>query len=176
MLKRRFTAADIVKSVHARKQIAKDRYETVHVWFWQRVTKTESCWLWSRGHSKAGYGRVWFLGETRDAHRVAWEITYGHIPDNLFVCHTCDNPGCVRPEHLFIGTATDNVHDMYAKGREVSGRAKLNEQQVRSILMAYLNGVTPSLLAKQYQVDRSSVYNILYGKTWKHVTGGHSCL
>lgn len=73
------------------------------------------CWEWSGLRSARGYGR--FGHDSRRAHRIAWELTFGPVPDGLLVCHTCDNPPCIRPEHLFLGTDADNARDMVAKGR-----------------------------------------------------------
>lgn len=94
--------------------------------FWGRVLKTESCWLWQGGkHTGFGYGVCWTpIGlngkrTLRLAHRVAWELTHGPIPSKLEVCHKCDNPPCVNPAHLFIGTHADNMRDGIRKGRIV---------------------------------------------------------
>lgn len=84
--------------------------------FWSRVDNTGECWLWT-GSQRDGYGRLLFQGRFKLAHRVAWELTNGPIPDGLYVCHTCDNPPCVRPAHLFVGSQQDNLNDMVAKGR-----------------------------------------------------------
>lgn len=89
--------------------------------FWHRVVKSEGCWEWSGARFPRGYGHVQLrvLGPPDEiyAHRAAWRFTFGPIPDGLFVCHHCDNPPCVRPDHLFLGTAQDNVHDSQRKGR-----------------------------------------------------------
>lgn len=88
--------------------------------FWARVTKAEGdgCWLYPAGKSKPGsYITVYLLGYYIQAHRLAWRILNGPIPDGLCVLHTCDNTHCVRPDHLFLGTRKDNVNDMMRKGR-----------------------------------------------------------
>lgn len=81
--------------------------------FWLKVTKTDTCWLWTGRRDKNGYGKV----GAALSHRVFWELHNGHIPDGLYVLHHCDNPPCIRPTHLFLGTQADNVRDMAAKGR-----------------------------------------------------------
>ena len=88
-------------------------------WFWLQVNfDPDACWTWTGYCNAAGYGHVRW-GEDRRvfAHRVAWEAVHGPIPDGLVVCHHCDNPPCVRPDHLFLGTVRDNAQDMIAKGR-----------------------------------------------------------
>lgn len=89
----------------------------------EKVNKTESCWVWTGQTVGRGYGKVGFRGKTARAHRVIWELLYGPIPENLFVCHKCDNPPCVNPEHLFLGNSKDNVQDMVKKGRNAKGKS-----------------------------------------------------
>lgn len=93
--------------------------------FWSKVDRTGTgCWLWLASLTGAGYGQFWLNGRREGAHRVAWELTYGPIPDGLLVCHDCpdgDNPRCVNPAHLFLGTTKDNADDMVAKGRGATG-------------------------------------------------------
>ena len=94
--------------------------------FWSKVNKTDGCWLWTGYRFHAGYGGFHESQPKRTvrlAHRVAWELTNGLIPDGLHVCHTCDNRSCVRPDHLFLGTNADNVADKVAKGRQAKGEA-----------------------------------------------------
>lgn len=85
--------------------------------FWSQVEKTETCWLWIGNRHAIGYGRCGVDGTHAAAHRVAWELTNGPIPDGMFCLHTCDVRACVRPAHLFLGTQADNMQDMVAKGR-----------------------------------------------------------
>ncbi|MEY9995875.1 hypothetical protein ABIE67_007907 [Streptomyces sp. V4I8] len=94
--------------------------------FWRYVDKTGECWTWTGGHSNDGYGRF-FISEGEGnvaAHRFSYQLHNGEIPDGLIICHRCDNPPCVRPDHLFVGTHLDNVRDMFSKGRNVSGMSK----------------------------------------------------
>jgi len=90
--------------------------------FWSNVQKTDSCWLWLRQPNNKGYGKVTIRPNSQErvmllAHRLAWLLVKGEIPDGLFVLHKCDTPLCCNPEHLFLGTQQDNMGDMWAKGR-----------------------------------------------------------
>ena len=85
--------------------------------FWRYVEKTETCWLWTGGTNGYGYGRLWVRGHFVGTHRVSFSMHVGPIPDGLCVLHTCDVPACIRPDHLFLGTHRDNMHDMVQKKR-----------------------------------------------------------
>jgi hypothetical protein len=107
--------------------------------FWSKVRKTEGCWEWTAGTYRKGYGKFSVARSTNaQAHRVSWQMGSGPIPDGLFVCHHCDNPSCVRPDHLFLGTNRDNVRDCVQKGRlnwrpwqSASAAAKRNRTHCR---------------------------------------------
>lgn len=99
--------------------------------FWLKVEKSDQCWLWTGSKDEHGYGRINSGDRTPSGHpvpklatRVSWELTHGQIADGLFVCHRCDNPPCVRPDHLFLGTQKDNMADSAAKGRWYSPNRK----------------------------------------------------
>lgn len=88
------------------------------------VNKTDTCWIWTGSLSRTGYGSFWMRGDNYIAHRAAYMLFVGDVPDDLFVCHCCDTPACVNPDHLFLGTAQDNSQDMVNKGRSMKGRRR----------------------------------------------------
>ena len=150
--------------------------------FMEKVTKTESCWLWNGTTQKNGYGQFYDGANTRTkgknmegAHRVAYELFVGEIPDKLCVLHKCDVRNCVNPDHLFLGTHKDNTKDMIDKGRRFNIRlagannpsAKLTEAQVREIREKRANGVKQKDICKEYGVHRSTILRITSGQTWK---------
>jgi len=98
-----------------------DQYTSFAESFWRHVRKTETCWLWTGTIAGNGYGRLERHGRTCSAHRVAYELVNGPIPEGMILCHTCDVRCCVRPDHLFPGTYTDNMQDASRKGRMASG-------------------------------------------------------
>ena len=135
--------------------------------FWEKVDKSagpNSCWPFMGTRvPKGGYGRVRF-GSLMAAHRLAWILTHGDIcSSEIDVCHSCDNPPCCNPAHLWIGTATDNMKDMRMKGR---GTPRLTEQQVREIRIDERPKLT---IASNYGISRSLVSLIKNRKAWKHL-------
>ena len=144
--------------------------------FWSRVDKSGECWIWTGCRLKGGYGQLGHpdgSGRQVRAHRLAWELSHGPIPAGLLVCHTCDNPPCVRPDHLFLGTTSDNVHDARAKGRaaigERHGRAVLTEEDVRQARTLAGTGLSSAEVASRYGVSVTTMRYALMGKTWRHV-------
>ena len=140
--------------------------------FWARVDRTGDCWLW-KGCQTKGYGVVARSGRQTYAHRYAHEITHGPIPKGSYVCHRCDQPLCCRPEHLFLGSQTDNMRDAAAKGRvargERNGQAKLTEDAVREIRARRAAGEKLTDLARQYGVVFGIVSAIAHRRIWRHV-------
>lgn len=143
---------------------------------WPKVDKSGDCWLFQGAKDSGGYGHLKGPGGTIvSAHRVVYEATYGPVPVGYIVCHTCDNPACVRPEHLFAGTPRDNTQDMIKKGRnnaspgEAHGTAKLTTDQVREIRARAINGETQAHIARYYGVGRTIISHIVARKKWKHV-------
>lgn len=151
--------------------------------FWSKVKKSSDpngCWLWTGAIvTGRGYGQFEspYAGASRYAHRVAWEITHGPIPNGLAVCHNCpggDNPRCVRPDHMFLGTSRQNTHDARQKGMlprgEQNGSAKLTEADVVEIRRRYAAGeMNQPQLARHYGVAKSQIWNVIARKTWRHI-------
>jgi hypothetical protein len=138
--------------------------------FRAKYRKAESgCWIWIAAKDKDGYGGIQVRGEKERAHRVAWNLYRGEIPDGLVVCHRCDNPSCVNPAHLFLGTISDNNADKVAKGRhprcETHGMAKLSTEEVEAIRAA--KGVLQKDLAREYGVSKSLIGAIRQGIAWR---------
>lgn len=143
--------------------------------FWKFVDKTDTCWLWT-GTTTGGYGRF-NIGSyrTHKAHRVSYVLAYGEFDQSLLVCHKCDNPQCVRPDHLFLGTHADNMSDMAVKGRHVSynrGRPeliwsrKLSREKAAEIRARFSAGVSARELAKVYGVLPGQIRKVAKGDAW----------
>lgn len=139
-----------------------------------RFTKDEgSCLVWTGCKNPKGYGRVNVGGgSTELAHRAAWRLAHGEVPDGLCVLHRCDNRACVRIEHLFIGTPADNSADMVAKGRapntrgERSGKAKLSGAQVAEMRRQHASGRPQRAIAADFGVHPAHASRIINGKRW----------
>lgn len=144
--------------------------------FFEKMLKRspEECWEWHGATARHGYGVISDGEHLLVASRVAWELASGApIPVGLDVLHHCDNPACCNPSHLFLGTATDNMLDMLAKGRGVIGskcyNAKLTEDQVLAIRARIAAGDTQLALAKCYWVHRGTILAIVHRRSWKHL-------
>ena len=143
--------------------------------FWGKVTIGDGCWEWQACGSREGYGRFGLGGRVLLAHRVSWTFANGPIPAGMHVLHRCDNPACVRPGHLFLGTNDDNIADMDAKGRRKGGvgsrhgSAKLTEADVPKARALVASGMTQREAGKLLGVSRWTVGRIVRGKTWRHV-------
>lgn len=141
------------------------------------ITET-GCWVWIAGSTRTGYGRHYVNGTTVYAHRHAYELWIGPIPNGLYVLHKCDNPSCVNPQHLFVGSHLDNVADMIAKGRnsgnhkgvgEANGRSKLSAPEVKSIRQRYKNGESQTALSREFDLGVTAINKVVTYKTWKHL-------
>ena len=161
--------------------------------FWEKVDKSGDCWLWTASTKDGQYGCFWMNGRSTFAHRTAWEIHNGPIPDGILVCHTCDTPLCVRPAHLWLGTNADNMRDRDQKGRQAqgdrsgsrlypekfrgenNGRAILTEPQVIDIRERYVKGrgrMAPgnvSALADEFGTSTAVIWKAATGRLWAHL-------
>lgn len=144
--------------------------------FWGKVAITindELCWEWQAGKVADGYGHFRYGKTHLKAHRVSWELKNGEIASGLEICHSCDNPACVNPKHLFTGTRLDNMKDMVAKGRgnhkggAQSRHHKLTAEQVKEIRFRHsVNGISCRAIAKEFKVAFSTIARIVNKQTW----------
>jgi len=153
--------------------------------FWDySIPKESGCWEWFAARTPNGYG-VFNCGRIKGkdgrkysivASRVSYSLTFGDIPNGLSVCHICDNPSCVNPKHLFLGTQTENMKDMFLKGRNTRGervpQSKLNSEQILEVRRLYAEGGLRQLdIANLFNVSRTLISQITGGRTWKHIGG-----
>jgi HNH endonuclease len=164
--------------------------------FWEKVNKTDTCWLWLGSVGSHGYGQISHNLRMRTAHTFSYETFVGKIPKGLWVLHRCDVRSCVNPQHLFLGTRADNIADMIQKGRswaqtsreavvanghrnrhflpvlfgEKNYNAKLTHDKVRSIRQLWTAGaVSKTALGKRFGVSRTAISYVVDGKRWKDV-------
>lgn len=156
--------------------------------FWEKVDRRgpDECWLWIANTNASGYGTVVAARHSQLAHRIAWELENGSVPDGLCVLHRCDvnypvgdltNRRCVNPAHLWLGTVGDNTRDMVAKGRNYAPRlsgesnpsSKLTEQDVRDIRSLAASGVSRRAIAEKFGISYFHVFNVIRRETWKHI-------
>lgn len=159
-----------------------------HTRFWENVDKSGECWVWTAHRDRDGYGRFAVNGKPWGAHRFAYFLTHGDIPKGHPVCHKCDNPPCVRPDHLFAASNVVNIADRTQKGRSASGEkswrrnhpetargeknpaAHLTPEQVIEIRKRYaVGGITQTHLAKEYGVACATINVAVNRKTWSHL-------
>lgn len=149
--------------------------------FWASIEKTDGCWLWKGTRNNMGYGWFHYQGKSFLAHRYSFELAFGKIPHGLLVLHHCDHPLCVNPEHLFLGTQADNMHDMISKGRanlargpeilqgEHNATAKLTNEKVLQIRELRRSGLTLRELSKRFGVCVSEISQICLRQVWQHL-------
>lgn len=142
--------------------------------FFDLVKKTNSCWVWMGRKAKFGYGQFKDMRIKKQilAHRFSYEIHYGMIPNGLCVCHKCDNPSCVNPEHLFLGTYKQNMQDAASKKRMPHGeshfRTTLKNKDIFFIRENFPH-ISAKHLANMFSVTKCTIYNILHRKTWANI-------
>jgi len=152
--------------------------------FWEKVRESAGCWEWQGALAGSGYGLFRGPGQHMiGAHRMAYILIYGSIPEGINVLHHCDNKRCVRPEHLFLGTQKDNMADMICKGRQAIGDQlnhpiqvgeanhshKLSEEDVNQIRHLYRRGYRQCDIAKLVGVERANVWAIVHERSWKQI-------
>jgi hypothetical protein len=145
--------------------------------FWPKVDRQgpDECWPWVGRRNHAGYGRLWWEGRAQLAHRVAWQLTTGPIPEGLSVLHKCDFPACCRPAHLFLGTIADNNADRDRKGRTArmpgasNPRTDLSDEDIMQIRARLQNGEYRSDIARDFSLSAGQISQIGRGATWGHL-------
>lgn|SRR5574343_323797 len=149
---------------------------TLEVRFWEKVQKTDGCWLWTAGHNGLGYG-TFRIGQARDyAHRVSWRLSGRETTPGMDLCHRCDNPACVNPDHLFEGTRGDNMRDASRKGRLRTGpgnpQTKLSMFEVFCMRNAWaMRELSQNQMARMFGVTQSCVSDVVNFRTWKLIGG-----
>jgi hypothetical protein len=134
------------------------------------------CWLW-HGHADInGYGKIYVEGKSHLAHRISYALHCHEIPDGAHVCHKCDTPSCVNPNHLFLGDHQSNMADKVRKGRasslkgEDNGRALLTEAQAIEIIALLATGkISVMALSRRFQISYHLIYKIKEGRSWRHL-------
>jgi hypothetical protein len=135
-----------------------------------------ACWPWKGANDgKSGYGHLAYNRKWVKAHRLAYMLLVGPIPDGMDVLHTCDNPPCCNPQHLIPGTHADNMQDRERKGRhnaphgERHHKAKVTEQDVRAIRSEHAQGIALNVIARRYGITPEQIGSIVHRKSWRHV-------
>jgi hypothetical protein len=162
------TCSNKGKGIERQKIVTRD-----NVMQWVTVDPATGCWNWNAGKNQFGYGMKAQNGKKQVAHRLVYSLLRGEPPKHLYGCHTCDNPSCCNPDHIFFGTCQDNMNDAKEKERLPQGmersNSKLTDNRVREIRRLYAGGARLEDLASRYGVGRLTVYKAAVGETWKHV-------
>jgi hypothetical protein len=149
--------------------------------FYSYTIENGACLDWRGGTDRKGYGCLRWKGKNKRAHRLSYELTFGEIPKGQLICHSCDNPLCINPKHLWAGTSKQNTLDMMAKGRgnlkkgvrfkdaPYRPNSKLTEEQVRDIKNRIKKGETMVSISKIYKVSDRTINDINKGKIWSAI-------
>jgi len=147
--------------------------------FWEKVEvgSLDICWPWKASRNKWGYGRIGYKGKLVTAPRLSYQLVFGDVPEGLCVCHSCDNPACVNPSHLYLGTFRDNNLDKMSKGRwrgnhtrgENRPQSKITEDKVKEIRNLAKQGMSNRKIAPLYNISHSAVDSVINGRTWSYV-------
>lgn len=147
--------------------------------FWNSTDKSggsDACWECCLGKDKDGYAHIVIEGKRTIAHRYSWQLHNGYIPAGMWVLHSCDNPPCVNPKHLFLGTCQDNIDDKMTKGRHKGPRGESNRgsklsktQVIRVRLLRRIFGYTYPKLSKMFGIHKNTAQRICTGKLWSHL-------
>ena len=144
--------------------------------FWSKSKKKNSCLEWTATLFPNGYPQFWLNGTFVYGHRLAYKLAYGSIPKGMCVCHKCDNKKCIYPNHLFLGSISDNTKDAFKKGRmakgETIGSSRLKEWQVIEIRKNYIKGKWGGgydKIAEKYNVTFGTIASLIKRRTWKHI-------
>jgi hypothetical protein len=139
----------------------------------KKISKTDSCWEWTGTKDGGGYGIIKCDGVYKYVHRIMYELHKENIPEGMIIRHKCDNPSCVNPQHLEVGTHCDNARDRDERQRNVKGErvhtAKLTESDVSEIRMLIKNGLSNKEVAIIFNVSDMTISGIKTNRTWKHV-------
>lgn len=157
--------------------------------FQQRIIKTDGCWTWKGAKNLKGYGHLWVKGKNIGAHRISYMLYKGDIPNGMVICHRCDNPTCVNPDHLFLGTQKDNISDRDQKGHTAKGDRSGKKTKPERIARGENNGSTKltthdvltirdlwdrrkfsqRAIGRMYDIHHDTVWRIVNRKNWDHV-------
>lgn len=143
--------------------------------FWEKVDKRDvgDCWEWQGTLCSKGYGVIDIGGRQHKAHRISYQLNIGHLPDELFVCHHCDNPRCVNPNHLYAGTVHDNGRDMASRRRSMWGErnshARITSEVALEILDRHREGESVPELMARFDVSRSLVRHLVSRRRWVYL-------